>query len=82
MQQWKPKADKVYSLHKILENGTREFKGIGEMYMEVVQVGYGVAFANWYTTPVDFIEKTGKGIIFETRNSTYILEEFERLEFV
>lgn len=79
MQQWKPKENQLYSMYKLHEDGRRELKGIGEMWMSVVEVGKGVAFCNWFTTQVDFIEKTGKGIIFETLNSTYLIEECDKL---
>lgn len=66
-------------MYKLHENGTRELKGVAKMWMSVVEVGKGVVFCSWFTTQVDFIEKTGKGIIFETLNSTYLIEEYDKL---
>jgi hypothetical protein len=79
LQRYQVKPNQTYILYKLHEDGTRELKGFGDIWMDTIQVGYGVIFQNWYTTPVDMIEKTGKGIIFETRNSTYLLEECNSL---
>lgn len=68
--------ERVYRLVKLHEDGRQEFKGIGEVYGNAVTVGVGVICANWFTTTVQYITPTGKGCIFETLNSTYLLEEF------
>jgi hypothetical protein len=70
--------DKIYKLTKLHPDGKQEFKGMG--HSSNVAVGVGVVCANWYTTTVQDIIKTGKGCIFETLNSTYLLEEVDKLD--
>lgn len=74
---YKVNPEKVYRLTKLHENGRQETKGIGMAYD--IEVGHGAICANWYTTIVQDIIRTGKGCIFETLNSTYLLEEFDKL---
>lgn len=78
MKEYKINADKLYRLTKLHEDGRQEVKGIG--HASDVTVGIGVVCANWYTTKVQDIIKTGKGCIFETLNSTYLMEEIDKLE--
>ena len=79
---FKTDPDKVYKLIKLHEDGKQEFKGIGEVWGNEVVVGQGVACANWFTTTVQYITLTGKGCIFETLNSTYLLEKYDNLDNV
>ncbi len=66
---------KVYSITKLHTDGMHELKGIGPCHWDI-QIGHTVAIAGWYTTIVTEIVKLGKGILIETQNSTYIIEEF------
>lgn len=75
IKKFKIDPTKIYTLTKVHENGRLEIKGMGECHDDEIEVGFGVAVGGWYTTMVTFIEPTGKGICFETLNSTYVLEE-------
>lgn len=75
IKSFKIDLNKIYTLTKVHDNGRLELKGIGECSNSHIEVGHGVIVANWFTSPVTFIEPTGKGICFETLNSTYVLEE-------
>ena len=70
--------DKLYRLTKIHPDGQQEVKGIG--HAADIVVGHGAICANWFTTIVQEITPTGKGCVFETLNSTYLLEEFTKFE--
>lgn len=70
--------DKLYRLTKLHPDGKQEVKGIGQA--ADITVGYGAICANWFTTIVQEITLTGKGCLFETLNSTYLLEEFTKFE--
>lgn len=70
------KPERIYKLVKLHEDGRQEYKGVGEVWGNEIVVGQGVACANWFTTVVQYITPTGRGCIFETLNSTYLLEEF------
>lgn len=70
--------DKLYKLTKLHPDGHQEVKGIGQC-ADII-VGSGAICANWYTTIVQEITLTGKGCLFETLNSTYLLEEFTKFE--
>lgn len=88
MNKIKLDQDKNYTLIKVHEDGYHEVKikcgmimndgGIVEVDGVVkVMEGYRISISgDWCrTSPVTGIEKTGKGIMFETWNSTYLLEE-------
>lgn len=72
---------KLYTMTKLLPDGTMQVKGIGEAGWEI-QIGHNANIGNWITTIVTDIVKIGKGIIIETLNSTYIIEEFQVDEII
>lgn len=72
---FKTKPNVLYSITKLHSDGRQERKGVG--FSTHIVVGWGVVCANWFTTEVQSITRTGKGCIFETVNSTYLLEEYE-----
>lgn len=84
MQEIKLDQSKDYTLTKIHPDGYHEEKTTGSIYNdggiirvnETVMVGRGMS-STWRTSLVTGIEKTGKGCLFETLNSTYLLEEYE-----
>jgi hypothetical protein len=61
---------------KLHPNGKMEVKGIGEVGWEI-QIGHGANVGNWYTSLVMDIIRIGKGLLIETLNSTYLIEEFD-----
>lgn len=73
MNEYKINENKLYRLTKINEDGTQEIKGIG--YCSDVLVGRSCWCGYWHTSTVQRIELTGKGCLFDTLNSTYLLEE-------
>lgn len=66
---------------KLHPNGKLEFKGIGHPGWEI-QIGAGANIGNWYTSIVQDIIKIGKGLLIETLNSTYLIEEFQSDEII
>lgn len=75
---YKVKPNKIYRLIKLREDGKQEYKGVG--HASDIIVGHGAICSNWFTTIVQDIIKTGKGCIFETMNSTYLLEEYDSFQ--
>lgn len=69
-------SDKVYRITKLLPTGAMEVKGMGRPGWEI-QIGVGANIGNWYTSMVQDIIKIGKGLLIETLNSTYLIEEFD-----
>lgn len=73
---YKLDPEKVYTITKLHTDGMHELKGIGAPMWEI-QIGHTMAIAGWYTTVVLEITKIGKGLMVETQNSTYLIEEFQ-----
>ena len=71
---YKLDLDKTYTMTKLNEDGTYTFKTIGHLVNEI-EVGASVSIGGWYTTPVQEIQMIGKGLLIQTLNSTYLLEE-------
>lgn len=61
---------------KIHPDGKMEVKGIGAPGWEI-EIGHGANIGNWYTSMVMDIIKIGKGLLIETYNSTYTIEEYQ-----
>ena len=72
---YKLDPNKMYIITKLLPDGKMQVKGIGHCGWEI-QVGAGANIGNWYTSMVQDIIKIGKGLLIETLNSTYTIEEF------
>lgn len=66
---------KVYTITKLMEDGKRKVTSIGEVYP--IKVGASCICGGWVTTAVQEITLVGKGVIIETMNSTYLIEEFQ-----
>lgn len=66
---------KIYVITKIFEDRSRRIKSIGEVYP--IKVGTSCICGGWITTAVQDITLVGKGVIIETQNSTYLIEEFQ-----
>ena len=65
---------KIYTMTKLLEDGTMQVKGLGEVGWEL-QIGFGANVGSWFTTAIQEIIVIGKGVLIETLNSTYLIEE-------
>ena len=68
--------NKVYRITKLLSTGAMEVKGMGHAMYDV-EIDKSVIIAGWMTTAVQDIIKIGKGLLVETLNSTYLIEEFD-----
>lgn len=66
--------DKNYLMLKLLSNGKRKFMSIGTG--TTIKVDCGCFCGGMVTTAVQEITIVGKGIIIETLNSTYLIEEY------
>lgn len=73
--EYKLPEDKQYSITKLFEDGTRRLKAVGPVYG--IKVGCSCLCGGWVTTAVQDITLVGKGVIIETLNSTYLIEEFQ-----
>lgn len=59
---------------KLFEDGKTKIMGLGECAWEL-EVGKPALVGSWYTTTVQDITLLGKGVLIETMNSTYLIEE-------
>lgn len=72
---FKLNPDKQYSITKILDDGKLKPVGWDTGLGIEITVGQRLVIARWSFSPVQEIVLIGKGVIIETENSTYLIEE-------
>lgn len=67
--------EKHYSITKVLPDGKYKYMGTDKGLGIEIVVGQRLDIGGWSFSPTEEIVLTGKGVVVETENSTYIIEE-------